>query len=472
MFLSASQINDYNLCARRWGFARIANIKSPPTPALKLGIDVDEGQLQPYLRDGRPLDLKTEAGQIANVMLEWLPPPKQAGELQKPIELPSPSWSGTGLYYRGYQDLWTTTEKLPGFPEPGLPAVVDFKTTTDWQWVKTPEILRTDAQAIIYATNALLSTGASRVGLRWLYSRTRGARRAKPIDVILTGDEVAPAFERIDAIGQEIVQLRKKIGEPKDPIAAVLDLPFNAESCSKFGKEGCPYQSRCNLSPAEKSQSIAANAVLRSQMNQQEATEDLVSRLARLKARAEGSTPPAPVATVEAPKQEGINYLPSWTQTAAEPEALPFNPPESLLPPPKLEIPAPPVEEAAEPKKRGRKPGSKNKPKGDEVVVTDVVVAEEEAEIVGLSPLPAPGENPHTEAVEAPAYVEATWGPEQYQPVPFNHFVIGPFKATGYARNGETRLQAIERLMSDLRTFASAERDRRAADFAKIVGST
>jgi hypothetical protein len=51
--------------------------------------------------------------------------------------------------------------------------------------------------------------------------------------------------------------------------------------------------------------------------------------------------------------------------------------------------------------------------------------------------------------------VEATWGEELFQPLQFNTFRVGPFKASTVVRDGETIANAMIRLHRELDSAAA-----------------
>jgi len=118
----------YRDCPRKWAWRYLLGLKPPQHPAAALGDEVDSGQLQPYLREGRPIDLTKQAGQIAAAALPYLPLPQTPGlVLQKEFHLPAPTWEQTGLWFTGFIDLWAPDSKiLPGCAG-GVPGVTDFK---------------------------------------------------------------------------------------------------------------------------------------------------------------------------------------------------------------------------------------------------------------------------------------------------------------------------------------------------------
>ncbi len=342
--LSASQIKVYRECQRKWGWKYIAGLPDPAGPAAALGTEVDDEQLQPYLRDGRTFDYSraSGSGDIAASGLAFLPRPQSLGlEVQKYFEMPSPTWvdgQHVGFGYRGYIDLWMPKGGMPGIE--GGPAVCDFKTTGNWKYAKTAEGLKTDVQAQLYATWAMWSTGARVIDLVWIYMATRGPRKAKRVHLRVLAADVAEQFSAINDTALEMYAARKSVTDP-------LELEPNVDMCEAYG--GCPFRSKCNLSPSQFIDSQAAK-------HRKETTMTTMSVLAALKAKRAAAL--------------GYELSPQQTdgQAAADKgvEAVGINPPEKDLPP------APPVGVVANPppsvleepaKKRGRPAGSKNAPK-------------------------------------------------------------------------------------------------------------
>jgi hypothetical protein len=369
VFVSASQISAFEDCQRKWAWRTIAKISSPPTKAAALGTEVDSEQLQPYLRDGREFDYTRESGYIAASALAYLPPPQSKGlVVQKKFIMPSPSWAKRAFAYLGYKDLWLPVSSvLPGIkapetcqahedcrdhPELGracagsidIPAVVDFKTTSDLKWAKDEEALRTDPQAVIYAMNALFETEAPAVDLVWIYMRTRGARKAQRTHLRVYREEVAERFAVVDRVGLQIANTRAVCTDP-------LTLPPNPDACSKYG--GCPYRDKCNLSPSE----ILNTSVALSRLPPIGALSNMASTadvLANLRKRASApSAPSAPVTTAPLginPPEKDLPPAPA-VGVVAQASAPPVAPVEVVKPrrgrPPKVTAIETPQAEAA-----------------------------------------------------------------------------------------------------------------------------
>lgn len=264
---SATQVDTYLLCPRKWAWQKIDGLTAPPSPSLALGSAV-HAELEGWLRDGKPLNLLSEAGQIAMAGLHHLPAPGTPGLLvEQPYQLEL--W---GYRFRGAKD-WQVINRRP-------PLVGDHKTCKDFRWAKTPEILKTDVQACLYAADAMIRADATECDLQWTYFKTSGSRDSKPVHLRVTIDDITSTLERIVGAASEMTLIRRSG-------VRAAEVPINADACEAFG--GCPFQSNCNLSPEER---------FRAMMNQQK-TSDFLAQLQQ-RAGATGINPP-PVAPAAAP---------------------------------------------------------------------------------------------------------------------------------------------------------------------------
>lgn len=233
--VSPSQIETWDEtregCNRKWGWRYIAGIKAEPTGSAQLGSSV-HAMLERYLQFGELPDQSTREGQIASAGLHLLPEPSKSIIVEDEFTFRSPA----GFLYGGRVDF---QYHLPGgFQGSGPPVWVvgDHKTTGDFKWMKTPDKLQHDPQAIIYGANSLLLSGDDQVALHWVYYRTRGTPKAEESTLTLTVSEIQDRFQRLDNVSEKIHKALKVITDP-------LDLPANLDACRKFG--GCPYQHLC-----------------------------------------------------------------------------------------------------------------------------------------------------------------------------------------------------------------------------------
>ncbi len=337
--VSASQISKYRECARKWAWRYIAKLPDPTGPAAALGTEVDDTQLQPYLRDGRTFDYSRESGNIAAAGLAYLPKPKSHGlEVQKHFVMPSPTYvdgQHIGFGYQGFIDLWMPTGGMPDID--GHPVVCDFKTTGNWRYALTPEGLKTNVQAQLYATWAMFSTGARVIDLVWIYFATKGPRKAKRVHLRVHADHVAGQFSAINATALEMYEVRRTCTDP-------LDLPPNTDACGMFG--GCPYQANCNLSPAQIIDSKASQWTQNTESQVSNSSGGAVGLLARLRAAKE---PVGGASGYEMSPQQ----LDGQAAADAGVAAVGINPPEAKLPPapPVGSVPVPEAVEVAPVKK-------------------------------------------------------------------------------------------------------------------------
>lgn len=455
LLFSASQVTLYRECARKWAWRYLAGIKSPQHAAAALGQEVDDEQLQPYLRDGRPLDFSRQSGSgyIAAAGLAYLPQPKTPGlVVQKYFCIPSPTWidkigpegrsrEHIGFAFQGYMDLWLPDSKLvPDMPG-GAPFVGDFKTTGDLKWAKTEKDLATDVQAQLYATAAMFSTGARTVDLAWIYFQTRGTRKSKRTYLRVVGDQVAEQFGKINETALEMREAR--IANP-----APLDLPPNPEMCEAYG--GCPYRDRCNLSPAQIIEALdaksdrLANALglngdtTMANTNAPNQTSNLLASMRAKKAAQGGqagtAVPPAqapvaqpaqpsPPATLPRPPVPGGTLPdPRYAIVAQRPDGspvyayelqglpAPINPPESQLPPAAAtgvaQVPTTPPAQAApvEAPKRGRPRRAAPDPKGADALAAITPAPTDPSQLL-LATTPGPAPAPAAAVVNISAEV-------------------------------------------------------------------
>ncbi|HXB28081.1 MAG TPA: PD-(D/E)XK nuclease family protein [Gemmatimonadaceae bacterium] len=336
MRLSASQIQTFTECQRKWAWRVLDGVEEPPNKAAELGGQV-HAELEKYLR-GESIDFTTELGYIAASGLQHLPAPGTPGLLiEQEFHFEGPS----GHTYLGYKDL----------EEPGI--VTDHKTTSDLRWQKTEDELRLDIQATLYAVDYFRKHPEEpHVGLRWVYYQTKNTRKSAVTHIRVSQAEVWQRFLAIEQIAEQMdaATQPKENGEP----VRALDLPPNINHCSAYG--GCPHQGRCNLSPFDK---------MRSHVEQNKLTALLKNKTNGAAQPAPGAAPaaaPAPAAVplafqpggahhgtaaASAPPSGGNKLLakmraagaPAAAAVAVVPAAI--NPPEFQPPPAAAPTPAP-----------------------------------------------------------------------------------------------------------------------------------
>jgi len=264
--LSASQLETFELCQRKWAWRKIDGIKSDPHPSAELGTKIHE-MLEQWMRHGVAPDLDLEVeiggktvkpGPMAAVLLKHIPAPGTPG-----VVIEAEVFVRTAVTrLMGYKDLGYIDAAT------GLHVVNDYKSTSNFKWAKTPEDLKTDIQANIYAAAEMAEHGVDEVLLRWAYTRTRGKAASKLVELRITRAEVEKNFDRIDETAAQVLAAYKS-GK------TAIEFEASPAACDAFG--GCFYVEHCNLTPIQR---------LKAKMAKQGLAAKMAERKAKLEAEA------------------------------------------------------------------------------------------------------------------------------------------------------------------------------------------
>lgn len=346
-FLSASQINLFTECERKWAFQYIEKRERTTHPSAALGTEVQDTQLDPWLMSARAFDFTRPSGEIALALTPLLPKPMTPGmQLRRKFEIPSPR--GT-FWYRGELDIYAPDSAcVPGL-DGGVPLVGDIKTTSNLAYAKSNEDLKIDIQAQLYAMTIMFEENVDVIDLVWFYTRTRKPHRVQRSYARVTASHVVEQFQRIDEIGSRVRAIKE--AKPK-----AEDLPPNIRMCDSYG--GCPFRHVCSgaTSPAVQSAAVNREAV---EMNQNSFLNNLRKQTGAPPAAAPvavpaSAQPPTPAPAPPAPAPEA---LPAWATAPVDPRAPKpaINPPEAALPPaPPVNAPIASAPAEAPKAKRGR----------------------------------------------------------------------------------------------------------------------
>jgi hypothetical protein len=256
---SASQVDTFRLCKRKWAWRYLDGIKVEAHPSAQLGTEVHR-QAEAWLREGKPplltegTDFEKKAGLILMSGLHLLPSPRTC-EVERPFVI-----EFFGFRFRGFKDFerGPQTHRHNGAWISGF--VGDHKTSTDpSKWGKTAAELFDDTQAIIYAAEHLHRFDAPSVELHWNYLKTSGSPKATPVldlggsrPIVRRGD-CEPVLERTYEAAKEMAAIHARV--PELHVAPhALSLEPNPSACEAFG--GCPHKERCNLTPNDKIRSL------------------------------------------------------------------------------------------------------------------------------------------------------------------------------------------------------------------------
>lgn len=311
--LSASQIKTFLLCPRKWGFDKIDRVPRPDTPSTALGTRVHT-ILEDWLRDGTPPDLEEvftypnprrpdetvtrHPGRIAHAGLHLLPAPRTPGlEIEGWLSLRTRATTWTGRLDLRYVDAAT-----------GEAVVHDHKTTSSPAFAQTPETLRRDPQALLYAASEMVRLGTDQVRLDWLYLPTAGGKAWK-VSLPVLRDEITPDLDRLE---DTAVLMQRTLASG----LTARDIPGNPHACNDFG--GCEYALVCDRPPTDPLQGFDMTMT----------SPDALSAMDALLLKLNGGAPlppPPPVDQINPPE--------------APPPSIALPPPAPPAPPPVVVVP-------------------------------------------------------------------------------------------------------------------------------------
>ncbi len=325
--LSASQVNTWDLCKRRWAIEYIWKIKGPPHPSAVLGSKVHK-HLERWLSVAQPPPTD-KAGMIALAMIPPLPPPG-AGVVERRFYVVLPS----GLLFTGFID-WSGVGPI-------IPIVTDHKTSGNLEWALTAEKLHNDVQALLYALVAFVGFGCDTVGLLWNYGHTKkeaGRYVSLPVYTEISFPEVVAKFAAvIEPAAHEMIAHRNAQTDP-------MSFPPQADACGAYG--GCPHRgTRCNMTEQER---------LHSLMNTQPG-QDMASMMQEVVVHNQGNGAAAPLQPGQQPvaQQPGPPAGQPVAQMPQQPQVAPLGSPLGL--PPVLPPVLPPAQPVAQ-QPQGAAPG-------------------------------------------------------------------------------------------------------------------
>lgn len=306
LYVSASEIEVFDLCPRKWAFGYIEGKRPPPNDSAALGSRV-HAILEKWLKEGAAPDMLTLEGDIAASGLHLLPPPKT------PTLVTEEQFRFTSqrAWYTGFKDFRYRDAD-------GLIHVGDHKTTKSFTWAKTLDEILCHSQALIYAVDEFhKNPNDDRISLDWIYYRTTGARKAEPRSQIVSKDMVAEMFfEHVDPVAGEITKLHHEVPAG----ASALDFAPNFSACEAYG--GCAFLSICNPTPTQRVQATMTQAGL-----------SLTDKLKAMKA----GRPPSPIHPPEAfvpavPAAVFVPPGPAPTQQFSLPIPTPPGAPQAAAP--------------------------------------------------------------------------------------------------------------------------------------------
>lgn len=212
--VSASQINTWNTCNRRWGFQKLAGLSEGFAKAAQAGVEVHKILEAGSIPDKTITWQGYEIGRMARVLWEITPSDVTRRE-EKFTEIVD------GIEFTGAIDFQTNE------------IIGDFKTTSKHKYVKSAATLADDPQRLIY-----VQVKPDKIGTTWLYGIWEDF-----------GTEER-AFDIDRKRDREKFKLR--VLKPAEQIVSVTDgtdpmeLEPNADSCQMYPPKGCPFKAQCH----------------------------------------------------------------------------------------------------------------------------------------------------------------------------------------------------------------------------------
>ncbi len=313
---SASQVDTYNTCNRKWWFNKILGIETPPHPSAVIGTEV-HAQLEAYLEEKAPAD---SLGPIARTALPFAPKPGTVYIEQSIEEL---GLVAGGLPALGYIDVLDLTGDIP--------QVLDWKTTSNFRYAKTEDELLRNVQMSVYARATLAMCDRldvpepTNVRVTHVAMLTKAPHEARRTSALMP---VRTIHENWKSIDRTVLDMRE---------TATLDTPDKVtptkSACSAYG--GCPFLDRCRA--LEATRSIFAGLNTAKPNDNDNTTEESTmsdaktSLLARLGVKTKSQTAPAaPVSETPAAPAPAAPAAPVAAPVAA-PTPAPSNAADALM---------------------------------------------------------------------------------------------------------------------------------------------
>jgi len=195
--VSASSIELYRSCPRKWYYTYMLGRRGKPTEAMLRGTKV-HAVLEEYLLNGTTPSGRSQVTKIASPGIDLLParnPKEQHVEATledfKIPNLPVP--------FKGFIDLLDLTDGVH---------ILDHKTTSSLErWTKTEEELAVNTQLIIYARHVLEHyPDAEQARVTHVYYQTKTPYGAKKVSVVIKREDVFSRFDEILATVKEMLE--------------------------------------------------------------------------------------------------------------------------------------------------------------------------------------------------------------------------------------------------------------------------
>lgn len=261
--VSATQVESYIKCKRYWHFKSILKIPEIQRGAQALGESfhlvmekVPKGLEWPNHADtSASKDEWQKAEALAKIALPLLPPEPQHKQIKREWQIKLDTFP-SGPTFIGYTDLALPPGiGWPSFLIPDNEAIIgDYKTTSDFRYMKTPEELENSIQMMSYAKWALEPWPSGLVGekdatpelvrLLHIYARTKPPFNRQSIrheSAVVTKEQINIFWNKTLDVVREMQQTA--LCTNSDDIEANGALTGH---CEAYG--GCSFRDKCGIS--------------------------------------------------------------------------------------------------------------------------------------------------------------------------------------------------------------------------------
>lgn len=272
---SASQAKNWLQCPRIWYADKVLKIKKPTTEAMLRGTAIHEA-IEHYLLTGEVLDC--EWAEYVEAAREHLDPLVKAADTQFVVEgkMLRETFFG-GPKWLGYKDL----EIVQHNPHAEVSVrILDYKSTSDRKYAKTPAELSEDLQLNSYAKQTFDDRpNLKTIRLGHLYLLTKNKKKIGwTVWTEVDREQVEKVWARTLNVVREIMDTVKVMGLSGDKFE---DLTPNTDSCGMYG--GCFFRNRCGIGGAK------VNFSVESLLRKKPTGEKMPSLSEKLKAKTNGA---------------------------------------------------------------------------------------------------------------------------------------------------------------------------------------
>jgi len=219
---SASQLDTFRSCQRKWGYRYLDRISPPPSKAAQLGSSV-HAALEHFLVDNKA-ELRSPLWKIIEPGLKFLPNNLQKDQVEKHF-----AFIEDEMFFHGFIDFHQYLGDKTWL-------IGDHKTCSSFDHALSPTSLKENLQANIYARWAFNNLSADKVTLRWIYYQTKSKNQARCVESEIDTQENLDNCRSIFESAKEIESIVKAESES-------FTLPKSTGSCFKYGR--CPYFAMC-----------------------------------------------------------------------------------------------------------------------------------------------------------------------------------------------------------------------------------